>query len=65
MAQRLLIDRVAHTALRLHGLDCEPMLIDNGEFLELIRLLAELLAQLGGQSTSSFMPRPQRCEAAA
>lgn len=50
IAQRLLIDRVAHTALRLHALDLEPILPENGEFLELTRLLSDLLAQLHAQA---------------
>jgi hypothetical protein len=67
IAQRLLIDRIAHTTLRLHGLDREPMLIDNGEFLELSRLLAELLAQLGGQPAApkSSISGTHHCEVAA
>src|SRR3954452_11231336 len=53
IAQRLLIDRVAHTALRLHALDCEPMLPKNADYLDLTRLLADLLAQIGAQMESS------------
>src|SRR3954452_15297826 len=53
IAQKLLIDRVAHVALRLHALDCEPMLPENSEYLEMTRLLGELLAQIGAQMGSS------------
>src|SRR3954467_5916782 len=53
IAQKLLIDRVAHVALRLHARECEPMLPENGEYLEMTRLLGELLAQIGAQVDSS------------
>src|SRR3954452_4736963 len=46
IAQRLLIDRVAHVALRLSALDIEPMLNESGDYLDLTRLLADLLTQI-------------------
>src|SRR4051812_15006361 len=58
IAQKLLIDRVAHTALRLHALDCEPMLNENGEYLEMTRLLGELLAQIGAQAQAASTKPP-------
>src|SRR4051794_41694662 len=57
IAQKLLIDRVAHTALRIHALDCEPLLPENGEFLELTRLLTDLLDRLGVPVSATQPPK--------
>jgi hypothetical protein len=51
IAQRLLIDRVAHTALRLHALDCEPVLTENSEYLNLPRS-STILAKMAIASRS-------------
>jgi hypothetical protein len=47
-SQRLLIDRIAVLSLRVQLIDRDPMLPDRVEYLDLTRLLADLLAQLGG-----------------
>jgi hypothetical protein len=66
IAQRLLIDRVVNIALRLHALDCEPILLENGDYLELTRMLTELLAQLSDQpAPASIVHRPPIHEVAA
>ena len=65
IVQRLLIDRAAHTTLRLHGLDVEPVLPDNTEFLGLSRLLLDLLLQLGVQQPASGIVRAPLRDAAA
>jgi hypothetical protein len=44
-----LIDRIATIALRVRLIDANPDLPDRVEYIDLIRLLAELLTQLSGQ----------------
>ena len=64
--QRLLIDRIAVVALRVQLIDRDPLLPDRDEYLELTKLLAALLAQLGGQCpASSIVHRPPIHEVAA
>ena len=46
--QKLLIECIATIALRVRLIDANPDLPDRVEYLDLTRLLAELLAQLSG-----------------
>jgi hypothetical protein len=63
-SQQILIDRVATLALRVRLIDANPDLPDRVEYLDLTRLLAELLAQLGAQQAPSTTMHRQS-EAAA
>jgi hypothetical protein len=64
-SQRLLIDRIAVIALRVFMIDTNPALAGSVEYIELIRLQAELLAQLGGQPATPSIVRNPLHEVAA
>jgi hypothetical protein len=64
-SQRLLIDRIAILSLRIRLVDADPNLPDRIEYLDLTRLLADLLAQLGAPPAAPVGLRSQLREAAA
>src|SRR5690349_15619323 len=64
-SQRLLIDRIAILSLRIRLVDADPNLPDRIEYLDLTRLLADLLAQLGAPPPAPAAMRAQLRGAAA